>query len=53
MGRKKDINSLDHGMSASASLGRDNTIATVLPAKSDSGVMFCLQSRQDLESIDL
>ena len=26
--------------------------STVLPAKSDSGVMFCLQSYQDLESID-
>ena len=26
--------------------------ATVQPAKSDSGVMFCLQSYQDLESID-
>ena len=25
---------------------------TVLPAKSDSDVMFCLQSYQDLESID-
>ena len=25
---------------------------TVLPAKSDSGVMFCLQSYQDFESID-
>ena len=25
---------------------------TALPAKSDSGVMFCLQSYQDLESID-
>ena len=25
---------------------------TLLPAKSDSGVMFCLQSYQDLESVD-
>ena len=25
---------------------------TVLPAKSDSGIMFYLQSYQDLESID-
>ena len=25
---------------------------TVMPAKSDSGVMLCLQSYQDLESID-
>ena len=28
------------------------TISIVLPARSDSGVMFCLQSYQDLESID-
>ena len=28
------------------------TDATALPAKSDSGVMLCLQSYQDLESID-
>ena len=27
-------------------------VYTVQPAKSDSGVMFCLQSYQDLESID-
>ena len=27
-------------------------MGTVLPVKSDSGVMFCLQSYQDLESID-
>ena len=27
-------------------------VCTVLPAKSDSGVMFCLQSYQDLELID-
>ena len=27
-------------------------VSTVLPAKSDSDAMFCLQSYQDLESID-
>ena len=27
-------------------------VTTVLPAKSDSGVMFCLQSYQDYESIE-
>ena len=30
----------------------NNRVSTVLPAKSDSGIMFCLQSYQDLESID-
>ena len=35
--------------SSSSSSAED---CTVLSAKSDSGVMFCLQSYQDLESID-
>ena len=30
----------------------DDLNTTVLPAKSDSGVIFCLQNYQDLESID-
>ena len=30
----------------------DEEFITVLPAKSNSGVMFCLQSYQDFKSID-
>ena len=38
--------SLEHGFQRNL-----HTYCTVLPAKSDSGVMLCLQSYQDLESI--
>ena len=30
----------------------DNKVSTILPAKSDSYVMFCLHSYRDLNSID-
>ena len=33
-------------------ISRVNVYSTVLPTKSDSGLMFCLQRYQDLESID-